>query len=138
MALKQNPNDEMAECRLGEIEADRGNLQASYEHYSHAIALQPTEPLANLGMAKALMAMKQPDKAAVLLEGVIQRDPTYDIAHFRLSTVYRQLGRPEDAKRELVEYQKYREMKEKLRKVYQNLRLAKTLPEDSDADAQQK
>jgi tetratricopeptide (TPR) repeat protein len=136
LALVENPNDEVAECRLGEIAAGRGDLQESYARYSHAIALQPTEPLANLGLAKALAAMKQPDKAAALLEGVIQRDPTNEIAHFRLSSVYRQLGRADDAKRELVEYQKYKEMKDKLRKVYQSLRLQKTLPEDSDADAQ--
>lgn len=136
LALTENPNDEVAECRLGEIASGRGDVQESYAHYSHAIALQPTEPLANLGLAKALAAMKQPDKAAALLEGVIERDPTNEIAHFRLSSVYRQLGRQDDAKRELVEYQKYKEMKDKLRKVYQSLRLLKTLPEDSDADAQ--
>ncbi len=138
LALEQNPNDELAECRLGEIEADHGNLQASFEDYSRAVALRPNEPLANLGLAKALVAMKQPAKAAVLLEGVIQRDPTYDIAHFRLSTVYRQLGRPEDAKREIVEYQKYKAMKEKLRTIYRNLRLHKNGMDEGEADAPQK
>jgi cell division protein FtsL len=33
------------------------------------------------------------------------------------------LKRYDDAKRELAEYQKYKDMKDKLRKIYQNLRL---------------
>jgi tetratricopeptide (TPR) repeat protein len=135
-ALAENPNDEMSECRLGEMAADRGDLPGSFKHYSHAVELQPKEPIANLGLAKALASMKQPQQAATLLEGVIQRDPTYDIAHFRLSTVYRQLGRPEDAKRELAEYQKYKEMKEKLRTIYRNLRLHKNGLDEGEPDAQ--
>ena len=43
-----------------------------------------------------------------------------------MSAVYRKLNRPEDAKRELATYQKYKEMKEKLRKVYKGLRLEET------------
>jgi len=45
------------------------------------------------------------------------------VAHFRLSTVYRQMGRTADAKRELEEYQKYKDMKEKLRELYRQMRL---------------
>jgi hypothetical protein len=35
--------------------------------------------------------------------------------------VYRQTGRTSDAKRELEEYQKYKELKEKLRAIYHDL-----------------
>ncbi|MGA8676145.1 MAG: hypothetical protein WB621_13080, partial [Candidatus Acidiferrales bacterium] len=52
----------------------------------------------------------------------IQLDPTSAAAHFRLSTVYRELGRPEDAKHELDEYQKYKGMKEKLEQIYREMR----------------
>jgi len=65
-------------------------------------------------------------------------DPTSAVAHFRLSTIYRQMGRTEDAKHELAEYQKYKAMKEKLRDVYRQMRLEpdKKVHEDEDARQQ--
>ncbi len=46
-----------------------------------------------------------------------------------MSVVYRKLKRPEDAKRELAEYQKYKDLKEKLRKIYKDLRLEEGVAE---------
>jgi Tfp pilus assembly protein PilF len=66
--------------------------------------------------------MDQPQKAQPLLEHAIQLDPTSAVAHFRLSAVYRETGRPEDAKHELEEYQKYKGMKEKLQEIYRQMR----------------
>ena len=77
--------------------------------------LQPSDPEANIGLAKVFMTMDQPQKAEPLLQHALQLDPTSAVAHFRLSTIYRQTGRTADAKHELEEYQKYKQMKEKLR-----------------------
>lgn len=123
LALQQNPTDEKAECRLGEFASDRGDLDEALKHYQRAYELQPQEPAAMLGLAKIYAARKQLDKAASLLEQLEKNDPTDDSVHFRLGTVYRQMGRTEDAKREFAEYQKYKEMKDKLRKIYKDLRL---------------
>jgi len=98
----------------------------------------PNDPEASIGLAKALMAMNQPEKALPLLENAVKLDPTSAVAHFRLSTIYRQMGRADDAKRELAEYQKYKDMKEKLRDVYRQMRLEpdKKVHEDEDARQQ--
>jgi len=52
---------------------------------------------------------------------VIAADPSNYLAHFRLSTVYRKLHRPEDVKRELDAYTKYKDMHEKLTSIYKTL-----------------
>jgi len=137
-ALAANPFDEKSECRLGELAASQGDAKASYEHYERALKLQPSDPEANIDLAKALMAMNQPEKALPLLENAVKIDPTSAVAHFRLSTIYRQMGRAEDAKREIAEYQKYKNMKEKLRDVYRQMRLEpdKKVHEDEDARQQ--
>lgn len=122
-ALQQNPFDEKAEARLGDLAAAKGDQQGAYERYKRAVALQPNDPDANIGLAKAFMSANQPEKALPLLEKAAKLDPTSAVAHFRLSTVYRQLGRPSDAKRELEEYQKFKEMKEKLRETYRQMQL---------------
>jgi len=137
-ALAINPADEKSECRLGDLAAAKGDTAASREHYERALKLQPNDPEANIGLAKALMAMNQPEKALPLLENAVKLDPTSAVAHFRLSTIYRQMGRAEDAKREIAEYQKYKDMKEKLRDVYRQMRLEpdKKVHEDEDARQQ--
>jgi len=120
-AFQANPLDEQSECRLGDIAAQANDEKAAYEHYSKALQLKPNDPEASLGMAKVLMSMHQPEKAEPLLQHALQLDPTSAVAHFRLGTIYRQTGRTAEAKNEMDEYKKYREMKEKLRGIYHDL-----------------
>jgi tetratricopeptide (TPR) repeat protein len=121
-ALQANPSDEQSECRLGDIALRRNDTKEAYDRYTNAVQLQPGDPDANIGLAKVLMSMDQPLKAQPLLEHALQLDPTSAVAHFRLSAVYRETGRPDDAKRELEEYQKYKGMKEKLQEIYRQMR----------------
>jgi len=131
-SLAANPSDEKSECRLGDLAALKGDQKAANEHYERALKLQPNDAEANIGLAKALMSMNQSEKALPLLEHAVKLDPTSAVAHFRLSTVYRQMGRTADAKRELEEYQKYKEMKEKLRELYRQMRLVPGKNENED------
>jgi tetratricopeptide (TPR) repeat protein len=133
-ALEVNPFDEKSEFRLGEIAASRGDLKEASNRYSRALQLKPDDPEANLGLAKVLMSMNQSEKAERLLKRAIQLDPTIAVVHFRLSTIYRQTGRANDAKRELDEYQKYKDMKEKLRDIYRAMRLEPSKQEHDDTD----
>jgi tetratricopeptide (TPR) repeat protein len=131
-ALAANPSDEKSECRLGDLAALKGDQKAANEHYERALKLQPNDAEANIGLAKTLMSMNQSEKALPLLEHAVNLDPTSAVAHFRLSTVYRQMGRAADAKRELEEYQKYKDMKEKLRELYRQMRLVPEKKENED------
>jgi len=136
-ALSVNQFDERAEFRLGDISSRRGDVQEAYAHYSRAVQLQPNDAEANLGLAKTLMLMNQPDKAEPLLQRAVQLDPTSAAAHFRLSTLYRQAGRATDAKRELEEYRKYKEMKEKLHDIYHDMRVKPAKQESEETDVRQ-
>jgi tetratricopeptide (TPR) repeat protein len=122
-ALAANPLDEKAECKLGDLAALRGDQQAAAGHYHRALKLQPNDTEALLGLAKTLTVANQQEEALPLLEQAVKLDPTSAVAHFRLSTVYRKMGRADDAERELAEYQKYKAMKEKLRETYRQMRL---------------
>jgi tetratricopeptide (TPR) repeat protein len=134
-ALAVNPLDEKAECKLGDLAALRGDQQAAAEHYQRALKLQPNDAEAMLGLSKILVILDQPEKALPLLEQAVKLDPTNATAHFRLSTLYRKMGRADDARRELAEYQKYKAMKEKLRDTYKQMRLdpGKKNQEEDDA-----
>jgi len=133
-ALEANPFDEQSECRLGDIALQRDDLKEANEHYTRALQLQPADPEASIGMAKVFMTMDQPKKAEQLLQHALQLDPTSAMAHFRLSTVYRQTGRTAEAKHELEEYQKYKQMKDKLREIYHDLHQQQTTDENDEAN----
>ena len=122
-AVTANPADEKAECRLGDIDAQKGNTTQAYEEYSRAVALQPADADARLGLAKILIEMNQTDRAQQMLEETVQLEPTNAIAHYRLGTLYRKARRIEDAKHEVELYKKYKDMKEKLRAVYKDLQV---------------
>jgi Tfp pilus assembly protein PilF len=138
LALDANPRDEISLYRLGDLAATRGENEAAMGYYTKAIQLSPDEPQANIGLARMYLVMQQPEKAAPLLENVIKHDPTNAIAHFRLSAAYRQLGRTEEMMQELVEFQKYKALKDKQRQLYSDLKLHKDEPDDNDADAEKK
>jgi tetratricopeptide (TPR) repeat protein len=122
-ALAQNPFDGKSECRLGRIALARSDLKAALAHYSRSVELQPDDPEANLGQGKVLLAMNEPQKAEPLLEKAVRLDPTDSVAHYHLGTLYRQMGRSDDARRELAEFQRLKRMKEQLKELYKEMRL---------------
>jgi tetratricopeptide (TPR) repeat protein len=136
-ALEINPSDEQAESRLGDIALQRDDLQEANARFGKALQLQPNDAEANVGLAKVFMTMDQPKRAEPLLLHAIELDPTNPLAHFRLSTVYRQTGRTAEAKAELEQYQKYKQMKEKLRGVYHDLHQQQGKDENVDASPKQ-
>jgi Tfp pilus assembly protein PilF len=122
-ALVANPHDSKAQLMLGEIAARRGDMKAAYEADAHAVEMQPNDPEACTEFAKILMSMKEPDRARPLLLRAIEIDPMDYTAHYRLSTLDRQQGRPEEAKQELAQYEKYKAMKDKLRSIFHDMRV---------------
>ena len=133
-ALAANPLDEQSECRLGDIALRSSDFKQAFDRFSRAVKLQPDDPEASIGLAKTLMSMNEPQKAEPLLQHALQLDPTIAVAHFRLGTVYRQTGRAAEAKHEMEEYQKYSQMKEKLRQFYHDLHQDQPVDETVETD----
>ena len=122
-ALVENPQNEKAILRLAEIDARKGKIEQSYQEYTRAVELQPADADAKLGLAKTLIEMNQADKALTLLEDAVKLEPTNATAHYRLGTLYRKMGRVDDAKREMDLYKKFKDMKEKLNALYRELQV---------------
>jgi cytochrome c-type biogenesis protein CcmH/NrfG len=122
-ALQQDPQNERSILRLADIDARKGHTEQSYKEYRKAVELQPSDADAKLGLARTLIEMDQADKALPLLEDAVTLEPTNAAAHYRLATLYRRLGRADDAKREVDLYQKFKDMKEKLRALYKELQI---------------
>jgi tetratricopeptide (TPR) repeat protein len=132
-ALAENHEDQKTVRKLAEIDAQKGNTQQAFAGFTRAVQLQPRDTDAKLGLAKTLIDMNQLDKAQALLEETVQEEPSNAICHYRLATLYRKIGRMDDAKREVEIYKKYKDMKEKLRTLYKELQIQ---PEETPADVQ--
>ena len=122
-ALAAYPKDEKAQFMLGVIAEKRGDVNAAYDAYSTALKLDPRDSDACAGMGKALVTMNKSREAQQMFERAIQIDPTNYLAHYRLGTLYRQEGNTEEAKQQVAEYQRYKQMKAKLEKIFHDMRV---------------
>lgn len=131
-ALAQNPQDEKALVRLGDIEVEHGQMEQALQAYGKAADLQPGDSEPKLGEAKILIEQGQTQKALPLLQSAVQADPSNAVAHYRLGTLYQKMGRTEDAKREIEAYKNLKDAKQKMRGVYKDLLVQ---PQQIKADA---
>lgn len=134
-ALQENPLDIRSEMTLGMIAEKRGDTKGALARYSHALEVDPNSSDACTEMAKLLVVLNQREKAQQLFERAIQLDPTNYVAHYRLSTMYRQAGRTEDAKLQADEFLKYKQMKTKLEKIFHDMRAPGGEPQGDETDA---
>jgi len=133
-ALADNPFDEKSECRLGDIALRSSDVPQALSHYQRAIELQPSDAEANLGLGRVLTQMHRLPEAEKYLKRAAQLEPFTSVTHYRLSLIYRATGRTEEAEKELAEFQHLKEMKERLKQVYQEMRLRPLKEEDADAE----
>ena len=137
LALKQNPWDEKTQLRLGAIAEHKHDPKAALAFYTSAVGLQPDDPEACYDLGKLLFSMNELDRSEKLLVHAVQMDPTNANIHFRLATVYKRLGRDDEAKHEVEQYQKYKDLKDKLRQTFRELHVdpQKLAEEERDTDS---
>ena len=133
-ALADNPLDEKSVCRLGDIAVHRSDLKTASEFYSRALSMESSDPGANLGMAKVLMGQHEMQKAVPYLERAAELEPFNASTHYRLAVVYRDLGRTDDSRREMANFEKLKKMKARLGDLYQQMRLSPGKTSDSESD----
>jgi Flp pilus assembly protein TadD len=122
-AVQENRYDVKAWSRLGDSVAARGDFKTAEEDYRKALAVQPKDSDAQTGLAIALISMNRSAEAIPLLESAVKNDPTNITAHYRLSVLYRRLGRTADAEHEMSEFKHYNELKVMLGHVFQQVRV---------------
>ncbi len=99
-ALRADPMDFVANRDLGAMRLKDGDTANAKPLLELALQLHPKDPLTRLEMAKLNEQTGKYAEAAAILEDVTQTDPNYLEAHWLLASVYAQLNRPEDGKRE--------------------------------------
>ncbi|MDD4932745.1 MAG: trypsin-like peptidase domain-containing protein [Methylacidiphilaceae bacterium] len=73
----------------------RGQVRSARVFFLSALRNQPRAPLLYQGLAEALWESGRAEEAASALSRAIEERPKDFLAHLRLASVYRQMGRPE-------------------------------------------
>lgn len=120
-ALALNPADSTSECELAKIERLRANLNVAHDYYAGAQKINPRTSCANLGLAGLLIDEGKAQEALSYLQTAVEIDPYDPEIRWRLATVYRQLGRNEDAARELTAFQELRKVRTRMQKSYEQV-----------------
>ncbi len=118
-ALALNPADSTSECELAKVELLRANLKAAHDYYASVQKLDPRTSCANLGLAGLSIDEGKAQEALSYLQTAVQIDPYDPEIRWRLVRVYRQLGRKEDADREMTAFQELRGVRTRMQKSYE-------------------
>jgi TolB-like protein len=96
--LAIDPDNPRAHTSLGRIALSFENdLAAAAQHYSRALAIDPSDIDTLSGAAYLLRALGRPEEAIAVMEYVVERDPVNARSHQRLSAAYFYSGRFDDA-----------------------------------------
>lgn len=95
--LKKNPNNELAMCWLGAIEAQRGNYLEAEQLMSKAISLGLKDESLLQNYANIFFETGRFDRALGLYSDLFERSPDNEIAIINLATCYNELGSPKQA-----------------------------------------
>jgi tetratricopeptide (TPR) repeat protein len=135
-AIADNPADGQAHLMMGEAAARRGDTKTAFTEDSKAVELQPNDADALVELGKILMTMNENEKAQEMFERAVKADPTNTVARYRLSVLYRRLGKSAEADQQMAEYKKYKDMKSKLEKIFRDMRMGSLQKNADDTDEQ--
>lgn len=113
LAMKEDPRNAAAEAKLGFIEGFRGHTAPAEAFYRRALALNPNQLEALLGLGAILRERSEYAKAAELYARASLSDPLDESIHFRLAQVYRLLSKKAEADREMQLFKEIRDLKSK-------------------------
>ena len=111
--LEINPFDVPSHVEIGELELKAGRVEDAHKLFSRAVALQPGHATAQLGLARALIAGRQYEKALDPLEQARRLAPQNEAVLYQKMLALRSLGRQAEARQAQAEFQKLKVEKER-------------------------
>ena len=100
--LSIRPSLFSARIRLGESLLGAGQAVRSREAFEKAVELSPTSAVGHFGVGKALEAVGDSEGALNAYARAVQLEPSAGAVRYALALLYRNMGRMEDAERQLA------------------------------------
>lgn len=108
-ALKKDPGNLIATRFLADVLGRQNQWERAKDHYQRVVAGDPQNGWALYGLGRALVALGNYEAALGPLRDALAIDPMITEAHFQLGNALRQLGRRDEAARELKLFKALRE-----------------------------
>ena len=133
-AVAEDRHDAQAECLLGELSLRGSDEKDAKQHLLKALAIQPQNPDAHLGMGKVYVLDGDLEKALNEFKNVIRQDPANAQAHYVLAQTYRKLGQLKDAEQEVATYRALRSSQRQLEDMFGRMRKDISAEDPSDEE----
>jgi tetratricopeptide (TPR) repeat protein len=100
--VQVDPNNPQALYELGDVLADSGNQKKAEQCFLNALRLDSSMVEPHLALEKLYTAQEQYAKSLHELQAAASLDAANSSVHYRMAAIYRKLGKPDDAERELA------------------------------------
>ena len=110
--LEINPFDVPTHVEIGELELKAGRVEDAHKIFSRAVELQPEHAIAQLGLARALIAVRRYQDALERLDLAHRLSPQNEAILYQKMLALRGLGRQGEARQAQSEFQKLKVEKE--------------------------
>jgi tetratricopeptide (TPR) repeat protein len=114
--ISAKTEDELARVALLQYDS-----KTAYEDYARALALNPNEEDAQLGLARLLMQSGKPEEAAKYLRLAVDADPLNAEAHYKLAMACRALHLDSEEQQQIHLFQEINESKDKVKQLYREM-----------------
>lgn len=135
-AVKSDGDSARVECVFARIALRRSDSDGAYAHYTRALAFNPGEAEAQIGLGRLLQAEDKPQEAAKYFRMAIQSDPLNGEAHYRLASICRKLQLKDEAAREFRLFQEIKQTKADLKELYRQMHKKPPQAEEQVPDAE--
>ncbi|HEX4807332.1 MAG TPA: tetratricopeptide repeat protein [Bryobacteraceae bacterium] len=135
-AVKLDGDSAKTECVFARIDLKHSDMDGAYAHYSRALALDPGEAEAQIGLGRLLATMKKPQEASKYLRMAVQSDPLNGEAHYRLAVVCKTLELKDEAAKEFRLFREVKQTKKDVGELYRQMNRKPAEQEDTIPDAE--
>jgi tetratricopeptide (TPR) repeat protein len=126
--LAIDPTNANAAYEAGEIHRRANRLDKAAQLFGAAIAHDAAFEEARIGLGKVLIAQGKPEAALEHLRRAVTLNARNEVAHYLLSRVHRALGNTAEQQKEMAEFQRLRNLRER----QENLLLQEVTPQRID------
>jgi tetratricopeptide (TPR) repeat protein len=129
-AMKAEGDSAQIESEFGRIALLQSDNQTAYARYAKALAMDPGDADAQIGMGHALMSLGKPEEAVKYLRRAVAADPLNSEAHYRLGTAYRMLHLEIEAERELTLFEEIKKTNTQVKELYREMNKKARFPDE--------
>jgi tetratricopeptide (TPR) repeat protein len=139
-SIQSDGDSARIEEQMGLIAVLRSHFNEAYQYYKRAIALNPNDTDAQLGLAKILMDTQKrmdPQKtkeAIAYLQNVLNADPMNTDARYHIAMAYKQLGSSEESRKQLGIFLDSKAVKSQVESIYAEMNRPMEKPPGSQAE----